>query len=42
MHGPNTEHTRNLAGHAARVAAAATMASWFAWQLVLLRGHIPF
>jgi len=41
MQAPNPGQTRNPAGHAARMAAAATLATWFAWQLVVLGGHIP-
>ena len=41
MQGPNPEQARGSVGHAARMAAAAATASWFVWQLVLLRGHIP-
>jgi hypothetical protein len=41
MQSHDSGHSRGITGHAARLAAAGVMATWFAWQLVLLGGHIP-
>lgn len=38
---PNPERTRNAFNYAAKLAGAGVMASWFAWQLYVLHGHIP-
>ena len=38
---PIREQTRNAFAHAARLAGAGVMATWFAWQLYVLHGHIP-
>jgi hypothetical protein len=41
QHHDADQHGRSMAAHAARLASAGLMASWFAWQLIVLRGHIP-
>jgi hypothetical protein len=38
---PKREESRAAFTHAARLAGAGVMATWFAWQLYVLGGHIP-
>jgi hypothetical protein len=38
---PNPDQARSAFVSAAKLAGAGVMASWFAWQLYVLHGHIP-
>jgi hypothetical protein len=41
MRVPLPDQTRGAASALVKLAGAGAALSWFAWQLVLLHGHIP-
>ncbi|MDB4949920.1 MAG: hypothetical protein JWM27_2569 [Gemmatimonadetes bacterium] len=39
---PHPDQSRGAAAGLVKLVGAGAMLSWFAWQLVLLNGHVPF